>query len=68
MNQTQIEAMIAIYVQAEIDVLQGKSSTVNGKQMTMEDLGEIRAGRKEWERRLAAIGRSRGGASLATFN
>lgn len=68
MNQTQIEAMIAIYVQAEIDVLQGKSSTVNGKQMTMEDLGEIRAGRKEWERRLAAIGRPRGGASLATFN
>lgn len=68
MNKTQIEAMIAAYVQAELDVLAGKSTTINGKLMTMEDLDAIRAGRVEWERKLAAIGRPRGGASLATFN
>ncbi|WP_345873164.1 hypothetical protein [Shewanella algae] len=68
MNKEQIEKMIAVYLQAEIDVLAGKSTTINGKQMAMEDLDAIRAGRVEWERKLAAIGRPRGGASLATFN
>lgn len=68
MNKEQIEKMIAVYLQAEIDVLAGKSTAINGKQMTMEDLESIRKGRQEWERRLASIGRQRGGASLATFN
>ena len=55
---------------AEMAVLDGKSVTFNGQQMTMENLSEIRQGRQEWERRLAAlITRRRGhpGYRLARF-
>ncbi|EJE4463436.1 hypothetical protein QOO85_004862, partial [Salmonella enterica subsp. enterica] len=53
MNQSDIEAMIQRYIEAEMAVLDGKSVTFNGQQMTMENLSEIRQGRQEWERRLA---------------
>ncbi len=55
MNQNDIEAMIQRYMEAEMAVLDGKSVTFNGQQMTMENLSEIRQGRQEWERRLAAL-------------
>ncbi|EGF2667581.1 hypothetical protein IPA22_000341 [Escherichia coli] len=70
MNQNDIEAMIQRYTEAEMAVLDGKSVTFNGQQMTMENLSEIRQGRQEWERRLAAlIIRRRGhpGYRLARF-
>ncbi|EJK96014.1 hypothetical protein ECSTECO31_1719 [Escherichia coli STEC_O31] len=51
MNQNDIEAMIQRYTEAEMAVLDGKSVTFNGQQMTMENLSEIRQGRQEWERR-----------------
>ncbi|MFL4182108.1 phage terminase large subunit family protein [Escherichia coli] len=54
----------------QMAVLDGKSVTFNGQQMTMENLSEIRQGRQEWERRLAAlITRRRGhpGYRLARF-
>ncbi len=57
MNQNDIEAMIQRYMEAEMAVL-------------MENLSEIRQGRQEWERRLAAlITRRRGhpGYRLARF-
>ncbi|EEW6415459.1 MAG: hypothetical protein JJO71_24415 [Escherichia coli] len=55
MNQNDIEAMIQRYIDAEMAVLDGKSVTFNGQQMTMENLSEIRRGRQEWERRLAVL-------------
>lgn len=73
MNENDIEAMIQRYTEAEMAVLDGKSVTFNGQQMTMENLSEIRQGRQgrqEWERRLAAlITRRRGhpGYRLARF-
>ncbi|MGA6468757.1 hypothetical protein ACPEGW_02220 [Escherichia coli] len=70
MNQNDIEAMIQRYIDAEIAVLDGKSVTFNGQQMTMENLSEIRQGRQEWERRLVALtARRRGdpGYKLARF-
>lgn len=67
MNQNDIEAMIQRYTEAEMAVLDGKSVTFNGQQMTMENLSEIRQGRQEWERRLAAlITRRRGHADWKT--
>ncbi|MCW7363987.1 hypothetical protein [Escherichia coli] len=54
MNQNDIEAMIQRYTEAEMAVLDGKSVTFNGQQMTMENLSEIRQGRQEWERRRLA--------------
>ncbi len=44
MNQNDIEAMIQRYIDAEMAVLDGKSVTFNGQQMTMENLSEIRRG------------------------
>lgn len=67
------QAMVDLYVQAEKDVLEGKSTTFNGRQMTMEDIGEIRAGRKEWEQRVLdetakSQSKTRRRHSLASFN
>lgn len=64
--------MLDLYIQAEKDVLEGKTTTMNGRTMSMENLQEIRAGRKEWERRVAsanatAAGRKRRSPALANF-
>lgn len=40
--------MYAAYISAEIAVLQGKSYTVGGRQLSRENLLEIRRGRQEW--------------------
>lgn len=42
-------------------MLDGKSITFNGQQMTLENLSEIRKGRQEWERRLASLLAQRNG-------
>jgi len=62
------QEMLNLYMQAEKDVLQGKSVTLRGEQMTMEDLEQIRAGRQEWERKVNL--QSSGGKiySLSSFN
>ncbi|NIF58960.1 hypothetical protein F3J27_09030 [Enterobacter sp. Ap-916] len=61
MNQSDIEAMIQRYSQAEMAVLDGKSIRFNGQEMTMENLTEIRKGRQEWERRLSLMNQKRQG-------
>lgn len=66
MNQSTIQQMIDAYMQAELDVLAGKSVVLNGKAFTTEDLGEIRKGRHEWEARLNQVNRPRG-PKLARF-
>ncbi|WP_346839817.1 primosomal replication protein PriB/PriC domain protein [Microbulbifer sp. SAOS-129_SWC] len=71
MAQTAQE-MVDLYLQAEIDVLAGKSTTINGRTFTAENLQEIRAGRQEWERRAQqeqakAAGRKRRGPAYADF-
>lgn len=72
MTLNDIQNMVNLYTETEMIVLQGKSITFNGQQMTMENLSEIRKGRQEWERKLAsataaAAGRSSGGFKLARF-
>lgn len=63
--------MVERYIEAEMAVLEGRSVTFNGRTLTMADLSQIREGRKEWERRLAAeeyaAKGQRTGYSLATF-
>lgn len=57
--------MLALYIQAEKDVLKGKSVSVNGRSMSRENLQEIREGRMEWQRAVdAESARSQGGSSL----
>lgn len=70
MNESQIKEILQRYLDAEIAILDGKSVTFNGQSMTMENLSEIRKGRKEWENRLADLqagGNSRLRYRLARF-
>ena len=54
------QAMLAKYIEAEAAVLEGKSVRLGtggagiDRQWTSEDLPEIRKGRQEWERKVAA--------------
>lgn len=50
---TSATAMLAAYLQAETDVLLGKEARLGDRVFRSEDLVEIRAGRQEWERRVA---------------
>jgi hypothetical protein len=59
--------MVALYIEAEKDVLAGKSVSINGKMMSTEDLEQIRRGRIEWQRTLSIYTRPRG-TTLARFN
>ncbi|MEH6464690.1 MAG: hypothetical protein V7771_12370 [Shewanella psychromarinicola] len=59
--------MVALYIEAEKDVLAGKSVSINGKMMSTEDLEQIRKGRMEWQRTLSMYTRPRG-TTLARFN
>ena len=62
--KTQAQQMVDLYIDAEMAVLAGKSVQFGGRTLTMENLGQIREGRKEWERRVAAEAvRARGGNS-----
>ncbi len=58
MTLEQIDTMITKYLAAEMDALDGKKVTLNGKVLETEDLAEIRRGRLEWEQRRNALTRS----------
>ncbi len=45
--------MVALYTKAEKAVLTGQAYTIAGQSMPRADLDKIRAGRKEWEEKLA---------------
>lgn len=60
--KTQAETMVERYIDAEMAVLDGKAIQFGGRTLTMENLNQIREGRKEWERRVNAENlRARGG-------
>ncbi|HBO0241414.1 TPA: primosomal replication protein PriB/PriC domain protein [Pseudomonas aeruginosa] len=71
MNLEQSREILQRYIEAEQDVLLGKTVSFNSRILTMVDLGEIRRGRQEWERKVAALERIAGGQSrpykLAVF-
>lgn len=66
------QEMVTLYIAAEKELLEGKTTTFNGRTLTMEDLTEIRAGRVEWERRAVAETSKAAGKknspALASFN
>ncbi|MFA6015889.1 MAG: hypothetical protein WC742_12565 [Gallionellaceae bacterium] len=45
--------MLAKYLAAELAVLEGKDVSFGDRRLGMVDLPDIRAGRKEWESRVA---------------
>ncbi len=50
---TTAATILAEYMKAEMAVLAGKTITFQGRSMGMENLQEIRVGRREWEARVA---------------
>lgn len=44
--------MLAAYLAAEIAVLEGKEAKIGDRSLQLEDLSEIRAGRREWQARV----------------
>lgn len=62
------QEMLELYIQAEKDVLAGKSITFRGETMDLEDLEQIRKGRIEWERKVSNASRKGRCFSLSSFN
>jgi len=54
--------MLAAYLDAEAAVLAGKEVRFQDRMLRREDLPEIRAGRREWEQRVAAESATAAGA------
>ena len=55
------QQMVDRYIEAEQAVLEGRSVQFGGRTLTMENLGQIREGRKEWERRAAVEAQNKRG-------
>lgn len=51
------QQMLDAYIAAELAVLKGQSYSVDGETLNRADLDKIRAGRREYERRVAAENR-----------
>lgn len=62
----QAQAMVTAYTEAEASILLGKEVRMGGPGLDRwfrhEDLGEIRAGRKEWEARVKSLQNTASGA------
>ena len=48
------QSMLSKYLAAEQAILEGKEVRFGDRTLRMEDLAEVRHGRQEWERRVAA--------------
>lgn len=51
---SQATDMLARYIAAETAILDGKEVRFGDRTLRQEDLAEIRAGRREWEQRVAS--------------
>lgn len=60
------QQMLDFYIQAERDVLEGRTVTQGNRTLTMVDLPDIRLGRKEWERKVLQQ-RGGGGPGFVRF-
>lgn len=65
--------MVDLYIEAEQALLAGKTATMNGRTLTMENLQEIREGRQEWEIRVrqqaaSAAGKKPRSPALVSFD
>ena len=60
--------MLELYIQAEKDVLKGKSVSISGRSLTRENLSEIRSGRIEWQQRVnQEMAKASGGSSRSSL-
>lgn len=66
MTTTTAADMVELYIAAEKAVLDGQTFKMGDTEMTLANLEQIRAGRREWERR-AAPTPMQAPASIASF-
>lgn len=69
-NLTQAKQILERYIEAEQAVLDGRTVQFGSRSLTMVDLGEIRKGRQEWERKVNSLqraGRGHPAYKLAEF-
>lgn len=59
--------MVALYLEAEKKILKGQSVKMGERNLTMANLSEVVAERKQWERRVASENNKGRGYSLASF-
>lgn len=59
--------MLALYLEAEKKILKGQSVKMGERNLTMANLSEVVAERKQWERRVASENNKGRGYSLASF-
>lgn len=68
---TSAQEMVTLYTAAELAVLKGQRFRLGEREFTRADLSEIRKGRQEWERRVAAEAaqvRGSSGYAVADFS
>lgn len=53
------QEMYLKYLDAEVKLLEGKTVKMGERELTRENLAEIRKGRQEWERKLSGKAHSR---------
>lgn len=58
---SQATDMLQAYIAAETKILAGQSVSMSGRMLTRADLGEVRAGRLEWQRVVDAEQRTAAG-------
>lgn len=56
--------MLQKYLTAEKNILAGKSGSVNGRSFSLENLAEVRAGRKEYEKIVSRLESGRTGPKV----
>lgn len=61
------QQMLSAYLKAEADLLAGKTISFNGRTVTRENLGEIRQGRQEWERKVANLSQKQSSQHKSRF-
>lgn len=61
------QEMLAHYTAAEVAVLGGQRFRIGDRDVTMADIEQIRAGRREWQLRVDNEGRRRAPFAVADF-
>lgn len=59
--------MVALYLAAEAKILKGQSVKMGERNLTLANLSDVVAERKQWERRVASENNKGRGYSLASF-
>lgn len=61
------QKMLSAYLNAESELLAGKTISFNGRTVSRENLSEIRQGRQEWERKVKNLAQTQSSYKRSRF-